>query len=168
MYEITMYSPYLLTKFHDFSIYLISGTYVPNWSISRNYKEMWNSTKLSVTPGMHLTWRGHVQRPLACGPSGWPTGQTPWPAGPTLQPPKSFLGSDTLQEVVEWNPRPGVSGGRAPCLAGHMARSAGQHLVNYQLNQVGNRSWDSYKYPPADGIHTAHSTCSSPLVKVSV
>jgi hypothetical protein len=71
---------------------------VPNWSISRNYKEIWNSTKISVTPGIRLT--------LMCGPSGWPT-------GPTLQPLVSFLGSDALQEAMEWNPRPGVSGGHA-------------------------------------------------------
>jgi hypothetical protein len=45
-----------------------------------------------------------VQRPLMCGPSGWP-------AGPTLQPPVSFLGGDALQEAVEWNLRLGVDGG---------------------------------------------------------
>jgi hypothetical protein len=54
-----------------------------------------------------------VQRPLMCGPSGWPVGQTPWLAGPTLQPPVSFLGGDALQEAVEWNLRLGVGGGRA-------------------------------------------------------
>jgi hypothetical protein len=128
---------------------------------------MWNSTKISVTPRMHLTRGGRVQWPLMCGPSGWPAGPTPWPTGPTFQPPMSFLGGDTLQEVVEWNLRPRVGGGRAPWLASHVARPASQHLVNYRLNQVDNCSWDSYKYPPADGIHTPHSTCSSPLVKVS-
>jgi hypothetical protein len=59
-----------------------------------------------------------VQQPLMCGPSGWTIGQTPWPASPTLQPPMSFLGGDALQEVVEGNPRPGVSGGHAPWSAG--------------------------------------------------
>jgi hypothetical protein len=29
-----------LTYFYDFSVYLISGPYVPTWSISRNYKEI--------------------------------------------------------------------------------------------------------------------------------
>jgi hypothetical protein len=86
---------------------------VLNWSIPRNYKEIRNSIKISVTPGIHLTRVGRVQRPLMCGPSGWPGGQTPWPANPTLQPPMSFLGGDALQEAVEWNPRPGVSRGRA-------------------------------------------------------
>jgi hypothetical protein len=64
----------------------------------------------------------------------------------------SFLGGDALQEVVEWNPRPGVGGGRNPWLTGHVARLAGKHLVNYQLNQVSNFSQDSNKYPTADGI----------------
>jgi hypothetical protein len=40
-----------------------------------------------------------VQRPLTCGPSGWPA--------------VNFLGGDALQVVVEWNPMPGVDGGRA-------------------------------------------------------
>jgi hypothetical protein len=30
---------------------------VPNWSISRDYMENWNSTKISVTTGMHLDMR---------------------------------------------------------------------------------------------------------------
>jgi hypothetical protein len=103
---------------------------------------------------MHLTRGGHVQRPLMCGPSGWL-------AAPTLQPPMSFLGGDALQEVVEWNPRPGVGGGRAPW-------PAGQHLASYQLNQVGNFSWDSYKYPPSMEFNTPHSTYNSTLVNVLV
>jgi hypothetical protein len=78
---------------------------VPNWSISRNYKEIRNSTKISVTPGIHLTPGGCVQRPLMRGPSVWP-------AGPTLQPLVSFLGGDAIPEAVEWNLRPGVGGGR--------------------------------------------------------
>jgi hypothetical protein len=77
---------------------------VPNWSISRNYKEIRNSTKISVTPGIQLTRGDCVQRPLMCGPSGWP-------ASPTLKPPVSFLGGDALHEAVEWNPRLGVGGG---------------------------------------------------------
>jgi hypothetical protein len=70
-----------------------------------------NSTKIGVTPRIHLTRGGHVQRPLTCGPSGWSAGQTPWLIGQTLQPPLSFFGSDILQEAVEWNPRPRVGGG---------------------------------------------------------
>jgi hypothetical protein len=69
----------------------------------------------------------------------------------------SFLGGDALQVAVEGNPRPGVGGGRAPWLVGHVARLAIQHLASYRLNQVSNYSWDSYKYPTADGIHTHHT-----------
>jgi hypothetical protein len=86
-----------------------------------------------------------VQRPLTCGPSGWPP-------DPTLQPPVSLFSGDALQEAVEWNLRPGVGGGHDPWPADHVARTAGQHMANYRLNQVGNCNWDSYKYPSADGI----------------
>jgi hypothetical protein len=86
---------------------------VPNYSISKNYKEIKNFTKISVTLKIHLRRGGHVQTPLTCGPSGWLAGQTPWPTGPTLQPPMSLLDGDALQEAVKWNLRPGVSGGRA-------------------------------------------------------
>jgi hypothetical protein len=65
-----------------------------------------------------------VQRPLTCGPSGWPI-------VPTLQPPMSFLDGDAVQETVEWNPRPRVGGGHAPRPVGHVARLVGQHLANY-------------------------------------
>jgi hypothetical protein len=63
---------------------------------------------------MHLIRGGQVQRPLTCGPSGWPAGRTPRPTDPTLWPPVSYLGSDVLQEAVEWNPRLGVGGGHDP------------------------------------------------------
>jgi hypothetical protein len=99
---------------------------------------------------MHLTRGGCVQRPLMYGPSGWP-------ADPTLQPPMRFLGGDALQKEVEWNPRLGVGGGHTPWPIGHVARPAGQHLASYRLNQVGNCSWDSYKYTLTDGIHTHHT-----------
>jgi hypothetical protein len=91
-----MYSPCLLIYFHDFSVYLISGTYVSNWSISRNYKENWNSTKISVITGMHLTRGGSVQRSLTSEPRGWLNGQTPWPVGPTLQPLTGLLHGHAL------------------------------------------------------------------------
>jgi hypothetical protein len=36
---------------------------VPNWSISTNYKNIWNSTKDSVTAGMFVTHRPHGAKP---------------------------------------------------------------------------------------------------------
>jgi hypothetical protein len=88
-----------------------------------------------------------VQRPLTSGPRGWPAGQTPWLAGPTLLPLMSLLHGHALQEVVLKNPKPEVNESWTLWLAGHMARSAGQHMAYYQLNQVGNSSLDIYKYP---------------------
>jgi hypothetical protein len=83
---------------------------VPNWIISGNYKEIWNSTKISVTPGVSLTRGGSVQRPLNSGPRGWPVDQSPWPVGPTSQPLTGWLHGDTLQEAVEGNPKLKVGG----------------------------------------------------------
>jgi hypothetical protein len=82
-------------------------------------------------------------------------------AGPTLQPPMSFLGGDALQEAVEWNLRPRVSGGRAWW-------PVSQHQANYRLNQVGNCSCNSYKYPLQMELNIPHYTCSSPRINVPV
>jgi hypothetical protein len=101
---------------------------------------------------MHLTRGGSVQRPLTSGPRGWSVSQTPWPAGPTLQPLMGLLHGHALQKVVTRNLRLEVSGSQTWWEAGHVARPAGQHLACYQLNQVGNSSLDPYKYPPANGI----------------
>jgi hypothetical protein len=92
-----------------------------------------------------------VQRTLTSGLRGWPAGQTPWPVSPTLHPLMSWLHGDTLQEVVEENPKLKVGGGRTPWLAGHVARLPSHHLVHYRLNRVGNPSLDPYKYPPTCG-----------------
>jgi hypothetical protein len=48
---------------------------VLNWSISRNHNDIWNSAKISVTPGIYVTRGDSVQRPLTSGPRGWPIGQ---------------------------------------------------------------------------------------------
>jgi hypothetical protein len=72
-----------------------------------------------------------VQRPLTSGPRGWPAGQTSWPASPTLQPLVGWLHDDTLQEVIEGNPKLKVSGGRTPWSACHVARPAGHQLACY-------------------------------------
>jgi hypothetical protein len=47
---------------------------VPNWSISRNYENIWNSTKDSVTIVTFLTRRPCGAKPHvkgAQGPAGW-------------------------------------------------------------------------------------------------
>jgi hypothetical protein len=124
---------------------------LPNWSILRNYKEIWNFTKINITRGVYLTRGGSVPRPLSSGPRGWLASQTPWPASPTLQPLTGWLHSDTLQEAIEGNPRVKVSRGETPWPAGHVARLALHHLECYRLNHVGNPSLDPYKYPPTCG-----------------
>jgi hypothetical protein len=80
---------------------------------------------------MHLTRGGSVQRPLTSGPMGWPSGQTPWLAGRTLQPLTGLLHGHALQGVVIRNPKLEVGGSRTQWSARHMARLAGQHLVCY-------------------------------------
>jgi hypothetical protein len=134
---------------------------VPNWSISRNYKENWNSTKISITSGIHLTCGGSVQRSLTSGPRGWP-------AGPTLQPLTVWLHGHTLQEAVIRNPKLEVGGSRIWWQPSHMARPTDQHLACYRLNQVSNTSLEPYKYPLLVEFKTPYSTCSSPLVNVLI
>jgi hypothetical protein len=55
-----------------------------------------------------------MQSPLTSGPWGWSAGKTPWPADRSLQPLMGWLCGDTLQEVVEGNPKLKVSGGQTP------------------------------------------------------
>jgi hypothetical protein len=48
---------------------------VPNWSLSRNYKNIWNSTKYSVTTQMFVTHKPRGAKPQvkgAQGPAGRP------------------------------------------------------------------------------------------------
>jgi hypothetical protein len=76
-----------------------------------------------------------------------------WPTGATLQPLTGRLHGHALQEAVTRNPKLEVSGSRTRWSLVHVARSAGQHLVCYQLNQVGKSSLDPYKYrSPVGGI----------------
>jgi hypothetical protein len=43
---------------------------VLNWSISRNYKDIWNPTKYSVTTGMFVTRRPRGAKPQVKGTQG--------------------------------------------------------------------------------------------------
>jgi hypothetical protein len=117
---------------------------------------------------VYLTRGTNVQRMLTSRPRGWSVGQIPWLASPTLQPVMRWLHSDTLQEAVEGNPKLKVGGGRTPWLARHVARPAIHHLACYRPNQVSNPFLDPYKYPLAVEIKATHTTCSSPLVNVSI
>jgi hypothetical protein len=48
----------------------------------------------------------------------------------------------------------------------HVVRLAGNHLMSYQLNQVGNPSLDSYKYPSTGGNKNTYHILEIPLVKI--
>jgi hypothetical protein len=58
-----------------------------------------------------------------------------------------------------------VGGGRTTWPIGHVARSAGDHLVSYRLNQVSN-SLDPYKYPSTDGNQNTHHILEIPLARL--
>ncbi len=75
------------------------------------------------------------------------TGQPHWLAGPTLQPLTGWLHGDTLQEVVEGNPKLKVGGAQTTWPVGHVARPTGHHLVSYRLVHVGGAHPWPYKYP---------------------
>jgi hypothetical protein len=121
---------------------------VPNWRISRNYKENWKFTKLSVTTGIHLTRGGSVQSPLTSGSRRWLFGQTPWLADPTLQHLMGLLNGHTLQEVVTRNPKLKGGGSRTRWPAGHVAWSVGHDLAPNRPLQVGRGPIHTYKYDP--------------------
>jgi hypothetical protein len=92
-YEITMYLE------HRFGVYSILGIQVPNWSISRNYKDIWNSTKYSVTTGMFVTRRPCGTKPQVKGAQG-PAGPTPWPSSHTLGQFKPRLGGYVQKRIL--------------------------------------------------------------------
>jgi hypothetical protein len=90
------------------------------------------------------------------------------PTGPTLQPLAGLLHGHALEEGVTRKPKLEVGGSQTRWPVSHVARPIGQQLECYGLNQVGNTSFDPYKYALLMEFNTPHSTCSSPLVKVPV
>jgi hypothetical protein len=138
---------------------------VPTWSISRNYKENWNSTKISVTPGMHLTRGGNVQSLLTSGPRGWPAGQTPWPDGSPYQPLTGWLHGHALQEAIIKKPKLEVRPGGRPAM--WLGRPAITWCVTDLIKSV-TPPWTPINTPLPVEFNTPHSTCSSPLVKFLV
>jgi hypothetical protein len=124
---------------------------VLNWSISRNYKEIWNCTKISVTPGMYLAQGGGVQRSLTSGPRGGrPTKCPGRPARFYVGLTRNFVHT-CLHEKGKAKAVEKVDRRRTTWPAGHVARPAGYHLASYRRNQVGNPSLDPYKYPSTGG-----------------
>jgi hypothetical protein len=97
---------------------------VLNWSISGNYKEIWNSIEISVTPGMCVTRGGGVQRPLTSGSRG--SLVTWFYVGLAHSFMHTCLHEKGKAKVVEK-----VSGGQTTWPTGHVASPAGHHLVSY-------------------------------------
>jgi hypothetical protein len=64
MQEITMLTPYLLTKSHDFSVYLISETWSTIWTIQGALRKF-----INVHETMCVHWPGRPRRtkPRPCG-----------------------------------------------------------------------------------------------------
>jgi hypothetical protein len=85
---------------------------VPNWSISRNYKNIWSSTKDSVTTGMVVTRRPRGAKPQVKGAYG--------PAGHTLSRFRPRLGGYIVTSVHKSILCPRVGGNWEEWPTGHV------------------------------------------------
>jgi hypothetical protein len=83
---------------------------VPNWSTSRNYKDIWNSTKDSVTTGLFVTRRPCGAKAQVKGAQGLAGRPTPCPAGHTLSRFGPRLDGYTPKSVYKSIPCPRVGG----------------------------------------------------------
>jgi hypothetical protein len=93
---------------------------MPNWSISRNYKNIWNSTKDSATTEIFVTRRPRGAKPQVMGAQG-PVGQPNPIAG---QPDFESVQAETWQlhshvraeedPIPESRWKPGGLAGRPP------------------------------------------------------
>jgi hypothetical protein len=73
MQKITMLISYLLTKFHNFSVYFISGTWNTIWNFSTDL--MGKCINVCVTEGVHWPGRSCRTKPQLGGPRRWPVSQ---------------------------------------------------------------------------------------------
>jgi hypothetical protein len=141
MQEITMLTPYLLTKFHDFSIYLISGTWNAIYNFSRELK---GKITKDVSPWVSTDREGHVgPSPDQVGPKGgrlaplW--GQIDRNLASMLAR-RRQRGTDLITSV--W---PKFMAGR-PAI--HFCRTASA--------KSGNRSWDTINTPLCSTLQDTH------------
>jgi hypothetical protein len=68
MYKITMLTPCLLRQFHDFSVYLISGTRYEIWSFSKVTRRSLTKCQTKITTVNLLTCGPHRLKPLVGAP----------------------------------------------------------------------------------------------------
>jgi hypothetical protein len=121
---------------------------VPNWSISRNYKNIWNSTKDSVTTEMFVTRRPLGAKPQVKGAQG--------PAGHTLSRLRPRLGSYIHTLVHKSILYPRVKGNREEWPTDHVdGRPAVHHLQTDSLKLV---EAPLYLYIRILTIEFAHTT----------
>jgi hypothetical protein len=104
---------------------------VPNSSISRNYKNIWNSTKDSVTKGMFVTRRPRGAKPQVNGAQGL--------AGQTLSKFRLRLDGYAPKSVYKSIPCPKVSGDWEEWLDGHVD----DHPVIHHLQTDSIKSVDA-------------------------
>jgi hypothetical protein len=101
---------------------------VPNWSILRYYKNIWNSTKDSVTTGMFVTRRPCGAKPRVKGDG---------PADHTLSRFRPRLGGYAPKSVHRSIPCPKVHGDWEEWSAGHVdGRLAIHHLQTDSIKSV--------------------------------
>jgi hypothetical protein len=102
---------------------------VPNWSILRNYKNIWNSTKDSITTGMFVTCRLRGAKPQVNGAQG--------PAGHTLSQFRPRHGGYIHTSVHKSILCPRVGGNREEWLDDHVdGRPAVHHLQTYSIKSM--------------------------------
>jgi hypothetical protein len=152
MQEITMLTTYLLTKFHDFSVYLISGTWSTTWNFSRDQKG--KCINVHVTKGVHGLWRPHRTKPRPGGPKRCPV-------DPTLADRSHFGAKSSLPWWVHV-----LGGGKGSTNLTRLVWPrimVGHLLSRKRCCQVEEPPLGRYKYPPtlSTGIHTPYSRFST-------
>jgi hypothetical protein len=125
---------------------------VPNWSISRNYMSIWNSTKYSVTTQMFVTRRPRGAKPQvqeAQGPTGWPSPMAGWPHF------ELGLGSYIHTSVQKRILCPRVGGNREEWSAGHVdGRPADYHIQFNLIKLVEDPLYPYIRIPTVEFTQT--------------
>jgi hypothetical protein len=110
---------------------------VPNWSISRNYKSIWNSTKDSVTTGMFVTRRPCGAKPQVKGAQGPAKRLNPMAGPPHFSRFRPRHGGYVHTLVHKSILCPRVGGNREEWPAGHVdGRPAVHHLQTDSIKSV--------------------------------
>jgi hypothetical protein len=133
---------------------------VPIWSISRNYKNIWNSTRDSVTTGIFVTHRPCGAKPQvkgSQGPASWPN---PWPTGHTLSWFRLRLGGYVHTSVHNSILCPRVGGNWEEWPAGHVdGRPTVHHLQTDSIESVEAPLYLYIRILTVEFTHTTLSTC---------